>query len=97
MMAGGTMLLVASTVSRPPQHANPSPPAMPPRWKTAVVVWLAIYPCITFVLWLAGPSIQGWPLAVRTLAITAAVVPLMVFLLIPGLQRLLAPWLRRSI
>jgi antibiotic biosynthesis monooxygenase (ABM) superfamily enzyme len=68
---------------------------MPPRWKTAVVVWLAIYPSITFVLWLAGLKIQSWPLAVRTLAITAVVVPLMVFLLLPGLQRPLAPWLRR--
>jgi hypothetical protein len=29
---------------------------------------------------------------VRTLAITAVVVPLMVFLLLPGLQRVLAPW-----
>ena len=67
---------------------------MPPRWKTAVVVWLAIYPSITLVLWLAGPRIQGWPLPVRTLAITVVVVPLMVFLLLPGVQRLLAPWLR---
>jgi antibiotic biosynthesis monooxygenase (ABM) superfamily enzyme len=91
------MLVVASTSSTPPQQAHATaPPAMPPRWKTAVVVWLAIYPSITFVLWLAGPKIQGWPLAVRTLAITAVVVPLMVFVLLPGLQRLLAPWLRRQ-
>ncbi len=68
---------------------------MPPRWKTAVVVWLAIYPSITLILWLAGPKIRGWPLAVQTLAVTAGVVPLMVFLLLPGLQRLLARWLRR--
>ena len=38
----------------PPQHESPqTPPAMPPRWKTAVVVWVAIYPSITLVLWLA--------------------------------------------
>jgi antibiotic biosynthesis monooxygenase (ABM) superfamily enzyme len=61
-----------------------------------VVVWLAIYPSITFVLWLVGPTIQGWPLAVRTLGLTVVVVPLMTFVLIPGIQRLLAPWLRRS-
>jgi antibiotic biosynthesis monooxygenase (ABM) superfamily enzyme len=78
-----------------PEHTHPPPPTMPPRWKTAVVVWLAIYPCITFVLWLAGPEMQGWPLAVRTLAITAFVVPVMVYVLIPALQRLLASWLRR--
>jgi uncharacterized protein len=90
------MLGVASKSSTSPENEDPAAPAMPPRWKTAIVVWLAIYPCITFVLWLAGPKIQGWPLAVRTLAITAAVVPVMVFLLIPGLQRILAPWLRRQ-
>ena len=67
---------------------------MPPRWKTAIVVWLAIYPTITLVLWLAGPRIAGWPLALRTLAITAVVVPLMVYLLMPAFQRLLRPWLR---
>jgi antibiotic biosynthesis monooxygenase (ABM) superfamily enzyme len=67
---------------------------MPPRWKTAVVVWLAIYPSITFLLWLAGPRIASWPLALRTLAITAVLVPLMVFLLLPAIQRLLAWWLR---
>lgn len=61
----------------------------------AVVVWLAIYPCITFVLWVAGPTIRDWPLAVRTLALTAAIVPIMVFVLIPTIQRVLAPWLRR--
>jgi antibiotic biosynthesis monooxygenase (ABM) superfamily enzyme len=68
---------------------------MPPRWKTAVVVWLAIYPSITLLLWLVGPAIQGWPLALRTLVITVGVVPLMVYLLVPAAQRLLAPWLRR--
>ncbi len=68
---------------------------MPPRWKTAIVVWLAIYPSITLIQWLVGPKIQGWPLALRTFAITAGVVPLMVYLLVPAFQRLLAPWLRR--
>jgi uncharacterized protein len=90
------MLVVASTSSTPPQHVgSATPPAMPPRWKTAVVVWLAIYPSITFIQWLVGPKIQAWPLAVRTLALTSVLVPLMVYLLIPGFQRLLAPWLRR--
>ena len=68
---------------------------MPPRWKTAVVVWLAIYPSITLILWLLGPTIQSLPLAVRTLVITVPLVPLMTFVVIPVVQRLLAPWLRR--
>jgi antibiotic biosynthesis monooxygenase (ABM) superfamily enzyme len=84
--------------SSPPQGArraaSPATPPMPPRWKMVVVVWLAIYPCLTFLLWLAGPRIASWALPLRTLALTALLVPLMVFLLLPGVQRLLAPWLR---
>jgi antibiotic biosynthesis monooxygenase (ABM) superfamily enzyme len=60
------------------------------------VVWLAIYPSITVILWLVGPKMQTWPLAVRTLVITLGVVPLMVYVLVPAFQRLLAPWLHRS-
>jgi antibiotic biosynthesis monooxygenase (ABM) superfamily enzyme len=48
------------------------------------VVWLAIYPSITLIQWLVGPKMKGWPLALRTLAITAGVVPLMVHLLVPA-------------
>jgi antibiotic biosynthesis monooxygenase (ABM) superfamily enzyme len=67
-------------------------PHAPPRWKTAVVVWLAIYPTLTLVLALIGPAIQSWPLALRTLATTVVLVPLMVYVLIPTIQRLLARW-----
>ena len=80
---------------RRPAAEPPVPPAMPPRWKFAVVVWLAIYPSLTLILWLVGPAIRDWPVALRTLGLTLVLVPLMVFLLIPGLQRLLRPWLRR--
>jgi antibiotic biosynthesis monooxygenase (ABM) superfamily enzyme len=58
------------------------------------MVWLAIYPTLTLLLWLAGPRIASWALPLRTLALTAVLVPLMVFLLIPSIQRLLAPWLQ---
>jgi antibiotic biosynthesis monooxygenase (ABM) superfamily enzyme len=60
------------------------------------MVWLAIYPALTLILWLVGPAIRDWPVALRTLALTAVLVPLMVYVLIPVIQRLLAPWLRRS-
>jgi|Tabmets5t2r1_1033131.scaffolds.fasta_scaffold03267_5 antibiotic biosynthesis monooxygenase (ABM) superfamily enzyme len=60
----------------------------------AVVVWLAIYPSLTFLLWLVGPRIASWALPLRTLALTAVLVPLMVYMLLPAVQRLLAPWLR---
>jgi antibiotic biosynthesis monooxygenase (ABM) superfamily enzyme len=69
---------------------------VPPRWKFAVVVWLAIYPSLTLLVWLVGPKIAHWPLALRTLVFTVVLVPWMVFLALPALQRLFRPWLRRG-
>lgn len=83
----------ALTQSRPQERV--APPATP-RWKFAVVVWLAIFPSLTVLLWLVGPTIVHWPLALRTFVLTAVLVPSMVFVMIPALQRLLAPWLGHS-
>jgi antibiotic biosynthesis monooxygenase (ABM) superfamily enzyme len=59
-----------------------------------VVVWLAIYPSLTLLLWLAGPAIVDWPLALRTVVVTALLVPWTVFVMLPVLQRSLAAFLR---
>ena len=76
--------------------AAAAPPCSPPpRHRMAVIVWLAIYPTITLLLALGGSAIAEWPLPLRTLALTLVAVPLMVFVLLPRLQRLLAPWLKR--
>ncbi|WP_448519830.1 hypothetical protein [Rhodoflexus sp.] len=65
-----------------------------PRWKTAIVIWIAIYPTLTLLLSIIGDyvnSIQVLPL--RTLVLTLIIVPLMVFVLLPLLNKLLRPWL----
>jgi len=68
----------------------------PKRWKFAIIVWLAIYPLITTVFALFGKHlIQIEPLPLRTLCITAIMVPIMVFILIPFLQKLFAKWLQK--
>lgn len=68
----------------------------PKKWKLAVVIWLAIYPLITLIFAVFGPYlIQINPLPLRTFIITIVAVPLMVFVLIPLLQRLLADWLKK--
>jgi antibiotic biosynthesis monooxygenase (ABM) superfamily enzyme len=89
--SGGT----TSTTGTDAAHNGPVrvAPTAPPRWKFVVVVWLAIYPSLTLVLWLFGPTIAGWPIALRTLTVTALLVPWMVFFMLPVLQRLLASWL----
>jgi antibiotic biosynthesis monooxygenase (ABM) superfamily enzyme len=37
----------------------------PPKWKFAVMVWIAIYPTITFVSYLIGDVIKEWPLPLK--------------------------------
>ena len=66
----------------------------PKKWKMAVIIWLAIYPLITLIFVLLGKQlILINPLPLRTLIITLIAVPIMVFVLIPALQKLLHKWL----
>ncbi len=68
----------------------------PKKWKMAVLIWLAIYPLITLIFILLGPHlIRINPLPLRTLIITLVAVPIMVFILIPILQKLLQNWLTK--
>ncbi|WMW78175.1 hypothetical protein RF683_01670 [Flavobacterium sp. 20NA77.7] len=67
----------------------------PPKWKFAVMVWLAIYPTITIVSFLIGDYIKNFPLPLKTLLMTGILVPLMVFVLLPFLRNLLGNWLNK--
>ncbi len=68
----------------------------PKKWKMAVLVWIAIYPTITLLFAFAGGHLQRIePLPLRTLLITGMVVPLMVYAVIPGLQKVLKEWMDR--
>ena len=67
----------------------------PPKWKIAVLIWLAIYPSITLLFLLVGEQLLLIPLPFRTLAITLVLVPLMVFVLLPALQKLFSGWLQK--
>jgi antibiotic biosynthesis monooxygenase (ABM) superfamily enzyme len=65
----------------------------PPRWKTAVLIWLGIYPTITLNLFLLGPLIADFPLPLKTLCLTLIVVPIMVWVVLPFLQKMLKGWM----
>jgi antibiotic biosynthesis monooxygenase (ABM) superfamily enzyme len=67
----------------------------PPKWKFAVMVWLAIYPTITVVSFLIGDNMKSWPLPLKTLCMTGILVPTMVFVLLPLLRKLLHNWLNK--
>ena len=67
----------------------------PPKWKFAIMVWLAIYPTITLVTFLIGDYIKNLPLPLKTLLLTGILVPTMVFILLPFLRKILANWLNK--
>jgi antibiotic biosynthesis monooxygenase (ABM) superfamily enzyme len=73
---------------------SPGKPIVPPpRYKMAIVTWLAIFPLITLISYATGPFFGHLPIVVRTLVVTAAVVPLMTYVVMPRMTRLFGRWL----
>lgn len=67
-----------------------------PKWKMAILVWIAVYPTITLIFLIFGKWISVInPLPLRTLSITLVLVPLMVFVLIPFLNKIFSKWLQK--
>lgn len=68
----------------------------PKKWKMAILIWIAIYPTITLIFMFFGKDLlEIHPLPLRTFLLTLVVVPLMTFVLIPFLQKLLGNWLNK--
>jgi antibiotic biosynthesis monooxygenase (ABM) superfamily enzyme len=65
----------------------------PPPYKMALVTWLTIFPLITAIVAVTGPMLKGLPLAVRLAITTAIAVPLMTWVVMPRVTRLLRRWL----
>jgi uncharacterized protein len=64
-----------------------------PRYKMAILVWIAIYPTITMIFYFAGEHLVKLPLLLRTFILTIILVSLMVFVFIPFLTKLFRKWL----
>lgn len=71
----------------------PAGAAPPPRWKMAVVSFLALWPLNVLVNAIFAPLIGGWPIPARALVVVGLLVPLMTYIVMPWLTRLLAGWL----
>jgi antibiotic biosynthesis monooxygenase (ABM) superfamily enzyme len=65
----------------------------PPPYKMALVTWITIFPLITAIVAATGPLLKGLPLAVRLAITTAIAVPLMTWVVMPRVTRLLRRWL----
>lgn len=73
------------------------PATKPPnRHKMVLLTWLGIWPTITLVLSLLLPVLlPRLPLPLITLIVTALVVPLMGYVVMPTLLRFFGAWVRR--
>ena len=65
----------------------------PPRYKSAVLVVLGLYPLVMLLSVTLGPLLEGLPMAVRTFVSMVVSVALMVWFVSPALTRLFAGWL----
>jgi antibiotic biosynthesis monooxygenase (ABM) superfamily enzyme len=65
----------------------------PPRWKMALVTFAGVYPLSLILQVTAVPVAKAWPLPLRGLVFPAILVPLLTYLIMPGLSRLLRRWL----
>ncbi|WP_156175063.1 MULTISPECIES: antibiotic biosynthesis monooxygenase [unclassified Leucobacter] len=72
--------------------------ATPPRWKQAAAIWCGMLPLNIGVTSVAT-QLPWWghlPIAVRSLLLVSSLVPLMTFVVMPAVTRVLRPWLRRD-
>jgi antibiotic biosynthesis monooxygenase (ABM) superfamily enzyme len=67
----------------------------PSKHKTALLIWLAIYPTINLIMWLLGDFLGSLPLPLRTLVMTLILVPLMVYVLLPLVNKAFRNWLSK--
>jgi len=59
-------------------------------------IWVLIYPLITLFLYLFGNAISVLPLYQRTFLLTISLVPLIVFLGIPGIDLIIRMFLPKN-
>ncbi|MGK5534315.1 hypothetical protein [Streptomyces sp. URMC 129] len=77
-----------------PANAAPVSGGLPSIHMRVFITWLAVYPSITIVQMLLGPSLENLSVPVRVLIITGLVVPVVVYALVPVLLKTRAALLR---
>ncbi|MFJ4171928.1 hypothetical protein ACIPY3_20665 [Paenarthrobacter sp. NPDC089714] len=66
--------------------AAPARPPMPSIHTRALITWLAIFPLVSIGMLALGPIMEPWHPVLRALLLTALVVPLAVYVVVPRLM-----------
>lgn len=75
--------------------APPAPAPVPSVHIRALITWLAIFPLVSVGMLLLAPISESWHPVLRALVLTAVVVPLAVYVVVPRLLRAHGALLRR--
>ncbi|MBD0423355.1 antibiotic biosynthesis monooxygenase [Streptomyces sp. TRM S81-3] len=67
----------------------------PPRWKMVLTTFLGAYPFTFLIQWLVLPRTADWPLPLRAAVLPLVLLPILTYLVMPRLSRLLRLWLYR--
>lgn len=70
-----------------------APPSPPPKWKMAIVTLMAVFPPVLFFNVTLIPQLRNVSVVLRTLILCIAVTPVVTWIMMPRLQRLLKRWL----
>ena len=73
--------------------STPRPMIPPPRYKMAIVTWVAIFILIVIINLLFGGFLASLPMLLRSLVLTVVLVALMTYLVMPRMTRLFSWWL----
>lgn len=65
----------------------------PPRYKMAMVSWLAIYPLVILILECLSPILNPLPIPARAAIITLIAIPSMTYILMPQMSKWFSKWL----
>ena len=79
-----------STTNTNSQHAAPAaPPTGPPtKHQLALMIWVAVFPTLVVLNLTLGPLLQDLNVIVRTFVLATVAVPIVIYGLMPRLQRI---------
>ena len=65
----------------------------PPKYKMAIISWLAIYPLVILILVCLNPILSALSIPLRAAMITLIAIPSMTYVLMPYMSRIFSSWL----
>ncbi len=77
---------VQSSVTAAATPVRPATPSFAARSRMAMVVFIAVYPLVTALIYIIFPLTEGWQAWQRTLVLVPLVVVSLVYVVIPTIQ-----------